>query len=368
MPMIAGKPCRSRFTSLKIGELSSVDNPAQPGAVATIMKRHEPAQPDAATIANLAKYICEDDGAHSFQEVLADNKFSQEIWPYTDALSQSIRSIVGDTSLTGGERENKINQSVGEFLAAVRTISPEISKRLSDLITRKEHTMPKTVEQLEKEVGELTGQLTAANALVASEKARADTAETAKTAAEAERDAAKAEGGELATVKAELVTTKAALAAATDETIKVGDQEIRKSAVGDANFTLAKTLANERQTAQLEKRAAEEFPHVVGTATEKALILKAIDGRPETDPTRKAIEAVLTAQEKMTKAGFARLGTQGGQTETQKAATEAFTEKVAEVRKANPNMAEHEAMEKVRVDHPEIFAAYQNGGSDAAAN
>lgn len=366
MPVINGRACRARFTSLKIGELSSVDNPAQPGALATIMKRHEPAQPDAQVIADLAKYICEDDGAHSFSEVLADNKFSQEIWPYTDALSQSIRSIVGDTSLTGGERETKISASVGEFLAAVRTISPEVEKRLSGLI-RKETTMPKSIEELTAKVEELTGQLTAANALVATEKSRADTAETALATTKTELDAAKVAGGELATVKAELATTKAQLVAATDETIKVGGEEIKKSEVGDANFKLAKTLADERQIATLEKRAGELYPHVAGTTAEKALILKAIDGKPEDDPTRKAIEAVLTSCEKMVKAGFDRLGTSGGQTETAKAAQVAFDDKVDEIMKANPNMKKHEAMEKVRQDHPAIFKAYQNGGADDAA-
>jgi hypothetical protein len=357
MPVINGQVARSRFNSLKIGELSSVDNPAQPGARATIMKRHDGAKPNADTVAFIAKYIGCDDGAHSFNEVLIDNKFSQEIWPYTDALSQSIRSIVGDTAITGDQREEKITQSVSQFLAAVRTISPETAKSLESLI-RKDENMPKSIEELEKQVGELTGQLTSANALLATEKARADSAEKAKNDMAAERDKAKEDCGK----------AQADLAAATDETIKVGDQEIKKSAVGEANFTLAKTLANERQTAQLEKRAAEEFPHVVGTAAEKALVLKVIDGKPEDDPTRKAIEQVLTACEKMTKAGFDRLGSTGGQTETEKAATEAFTTKVAEVRKANPNMKEHEAMEKVRLDHPDLFQAYQNGGADAPAN
>jgi hypothetical protein len=355
MPVINGQVARSRFNSLKIGELSSVDNPAQPGARATIMKRHDGAKPNADTVAFIAKYIGCDDGAHSFNEVLIDNKFSQEIWPYTDALSQSIRSIVGDTAITGDQREEKITQSVSQFLAAVRTISPETAKSLESLI-RKDENMPKSIEELTQKVEELTGQLTSANALLATEKARADQAEKAKADMEAERDKAKEDCGK----------AQKALAEATDETIKVGDQEIKKSEVGVASFNLAKSLANERTTAILEKRAAEEYPHVVGTATEKALVLKTIDGLAEDNPTRKAIEAVLQSCEKMTKAGFARIGTTGGQSETEKAATDAFMTKVAEVKKNAPDMPDHEAMEKARIENPDLFAAYQNGGAGAA--
>lgn len=357
MPVIGGKVHRSRFSSLKLRELSSVDNPAQPGALALIMKRHEPVAPSADDLSFIAKYVCEDDGAHTFSEVLADNKFSQEIWPYTDALTQSIRSIVGDKSLTGGDRETKINASVGEFLTAVRTISPEIAKQLSGLI-RKEQDMPKSIEELTVKVEELTGQLTSTTALLASEKARADAAEKAKTDAETERDK----------MKTDCAAAKAELLVATDETIKVGDQEIKKSAVGEASFALAKTLANERETAQLEKRAATEFEHLPGTDSEKALVLKTIAGRADDDPTRKALETILTSAEKMLKAGFGRLGAGGGQTETEKAAEEAFTAKVEEVKKNNPNMKPHEAMEKARVENPDLFATYQSGGADAATN
>jgi len=41
MPIIDGKVVRSRYTSLKIAELSAVDRPAQSGALALIMKRDD---------------------------------------------------------------------------------------------------------------------------------------------------------------------------------------------------------------------------------------------------------------------------------------------------------------------------------------
>lgn len=333
-----GSVSRARYTSLKLRELSSVDRPAQPGALAVCFKRDD--GPDATVIAEVAKYVCDEDGAHSFAEVLSENKFSQEIWPFTDALSQSIRSIVGDKSLTGADREGRINASVAEFLAAVRSISPDTEKRLAELISKRESDMT-DLEKAQARVAELTGQLTSANALVASEKARADTAE-----------------GDLTTEKAAHVETKAALNKATDEVITVGGTELRKSEVGDANFSVAKALRDERDMAQFEKRAAEEFGHVTGTTAEKAALLKAIAGIAD-EEVKKAAEAVLTAAEKMAASGFDRLGTGHGapSTPTEKAAEDGFMVKVREVAKRD-EITESEAMRKARIEFPAEFAAY----------
>jgi hypothetical protein len=43
MPIIDGEVVRARFHSLKINELSSVDRPAQPGALAVLLKTEKPA-------------------------------------------------------------------------------------------------------------------------------------------------------------------------------------------------------------------------------------------------------------------------------------------------------------------------------------
>jgi hypothetical protein len=338
MPYISGRGVvRARYTALKLGELSSVDNPAQPGALALIMKRHEGMDP--AVVADVAKYVCETDGAHTFQEVLRENKFSQEIWPCVDALSQSIRSIVGDGSLTGAERETKVRNSTDQFLAAVNAIAPEVSKQLEPLLARKERDMPKSIEDLEKQVGELTGQLTSATALAQTEKARADKAE-----------------GELASEKSAHGETKKALATATEEVLKVGDVEVKKSEVGEAQFNLTKGLQNEAQMARLEKRASDEFQHVVGTATEKALVLKAIDSKPADDPTRKAMEAILTSAEKMAKLGFDSLGGRGEGDPDVKKALQTYDGKVAEIQKRD-SISRSAAMSKARNEFPDEWAA-----------
>lgn len=337
MPVIDGKVRRSRFTSLKLRELSSVDNPAQPGARMAIMKRAD--EPDPKIEGEVAKYLCDPDCAQSFLDVLRANKFNQNVWPCVDALSQSIRSIVGDGSLTGGERDAQIAKSVEQFLQAVRDISPEVSKQLGELVRKREGPMPKTVEELQAELNKANTDLAAANTRADTEKARADKAEGAL---KAEQDA----HGE----------TKKALTAATEETLKVGDVEVKKSEVGEAQFKLTKGLQDEARMARLEKRAGEEFPHVVGTPAEKALVLKTVEDLPADDPTRKALEAVLTSAEKMVASGFDRLGGQGGQTPTEKAAQATFDTKVSEIMKRD-NCTRHKAMGKARSEFPAEFAA-----------
>lgn len=339
MPVIDGKVHRSRFTSLKLRELSSVDNPAQPGARMAIMKRADPVD-NAETVAEVAKYVCENDGAHSFSEVLAENKFNQDVWPCVDALSQSIRSIVGDASLTGGDREAQISASVEDFLSAVRDISPEVSKQLEPLLVKKrEAPMPKTVEELQSDVTKLEGQ-------VADLTSKLDAAEKAKTDAMN----AKEEADE------NCKTAKAALAAATDDVVKVSGKEIKKSEVGEANFTTLKAVAEERDTATLEKRAGAEFGHVVGTEAEKAQVLRLVANRPEDDPVRKSLEAILTSCEKMTAAGFSSYGGVGGDAPTNKAAVVTFDQKVNEIA-SRDNIAKSAAMSKARAEYPDEFAA-----------
>jgi capsule polysaccharide export protein KpsE/RkpR len=356
---------KRNLKNLHLRAIAAVDRPCQEHAKALVIKRAFSAEdPQQLAVAEIAKYICTDDGAVSFQTVLADSKFDQNVWPCVDALSQSIRSIVGDSSLTGGERDAQITEGVQQFLQSVRDISPEVSKQLSGLLVRKrEGSMPKTVEELQSDVTKLEGQVTdLTTKLTAAEKAKTD-AMNAKDEADAEcktakaaLDAVKAEGGELATVKAELATAKAALTAATEETLKVGDVEVKKSEVGEAQFKLTKGLQDEAAIARLEKRASEEFPNLVGTSAEKAQVLKLVSSMPEDAPARKSLEAILKSAEKMIAQGFARLGAGGGQSPTQKAAEQTFKGKVAEIRKRD-NISEHAAMTKARSEFPSEFAA-----------
>lgn len=209
---------------------------------------------------------------------------------------------------------------------------------------RDENSMTKTVEQLEGEIAKLTGTNTSLTAQLA-------TATKALEDMTGERDKAKEDCDK----------AQKALIAATDEVIKSGDVEVRKSEVGEASFTMLKAMRDERDMAQFEKRAETEFGHVVGTTTEKAAVLKAFAGMSE--DTRKAAEAVFTAAEKMAAAGFERLGSGGVvQNETQKAATGTFMAKVAEIAKRD-SIPQSAALAKARTEFPAEFAAY-NGAAN----
>ena len=342
MPIINGKKVRARYTSLKLGEISSVDNPAQPGALGSVIKRMEdPAE----AIANIAKYVCADDGAHSFTEVLQENKFSEEIWPYTDALSQSIRSIVGDRTIGGADREAKITASVEEFLTAVRGISPVVSKQLEGLINKREVEMPKTVEELQGELTKANERADRAEKALADAQAAQKMAEDAKDAAEEEADKA-----------------KKALTEATDEVIKVEGVDVRKSEVGEGQFKLTKALVEKSDRVEIEKRAGDRFPHLVGTATAKAALLKAAESITDEEVQKSALN-ILDAAEKMTKSAFDRFGTGDPDAEpTRKAAVATFAEKVQEIKKRD-NCAEFEAMQKARTEFPAEFEASQQAAA-----
>jgi hypothetical protein len=343
-----GPHVRARYTKLKLRELSSVDKPAQIGARALCMKRADDDHFDAAIVAELAKYVCETDGAHSFSEVLRENEFSQKIWPCVDAFSQSIRSIVGDSSITGAEREGKIAQSTSEFLAAVRAISPDAEKLLSETI-RKEDNMAdeNKVAELTRKVEDLTGQLTSATTLASTEKSRADTAES-----------------QLATEKTEHAATKQKLVEATDEMIKVDETEVRKSAVGETQFAVTKALVEKAEIAEIEKRVERDFKHVPGTVADLAKGLRHIEKLAADDPARKALEGVLSAAEKMAAGAFDSLGHGHPRSADAKKAEADFMAKVDEIQKRD-DIKRSDAMSKARDEHPALFEAYQSGGAVA---
>lgn len=346
MPIIDGKVVRSRYTKLDLHELSSVDNPAQPGALASIMKRHTPiqkAQPSLLAMA-VAKYVDEEDGAHTFVEVLQANAFDEKIWPMTSALSQAIRSIMGDTSIAAADRETKVTQSVDEFLASVRDISPTAEKRLAELISKKDSTM-KTIAELTAEVEALTGKCTALTGEVTTLKADVADKDAKLKAAMEDKDKA-----------------DKALLVATDETLKVEGNDVKKSEVGAASFAVFKSLNDRAETAECAKRAADEFGHVVGTTAEKALVIKALNTMPE--DAQKALTAILTSAEKMAAGGFSRLGAGNDDNPDVRKSIQTFEGKVAEIEKRD-GVAKHLAMSKARTEFPDEFKAYQDAKAAA---
>lgn len=342
MPRMAdGTIVRARYTKLDLSELSAVDRPAQPGATMAIMKRDDSV--DLPSLQLVAKYVCEEDGAHSFVEVLRENEFSQKIWPFTDALTQSIRSIVGDKRLSGEDREARVTESVASFLQKVREIAPQVAKQLEGLVSKKDGPMPKSIEQLEADLAKAQGDLTTMTARA--EKAETDLAAMTEAKDKAEADCAEAKKG-------------------LDETITVGGAEVKKSEIGETQFAVMKGLADERDLARLEKRADADYRHVVGKTEEKAQVLQAVEKIAD-EPTRKAAMAIIDSAEKMAKGAFDMLGGHGGAGPTEEQAT-AKREFDAEVQKnVDAGLKPTEAMSKARREHAELFNKSQ--GDEAQA-
>lgn len=139
---------------------------------------------------------------------------------------------------------------------------------------------------------------------------------------------------------------------ADDEILKVGETEIRKSAVGAEMFAFAKAqneaLAKAREEAELTalaKRASTEFGALPGTDIMKARILKAASGMPE--EVAKALEAVLTAGNAAMKFGFEKRGVTGAVN------AGSFSDKVAEIQKRD-GITKSRAFEVAALEHPEL--------------
>lgn len=168
------------------------------------------------------------------------------------------------------------------------------------------------------------------------------------------------------------------VAKSNDEEITVEGQVIRKSLVGEASFKILKAQAEriaknekdisdeiaKRETVELRKRADDEFKHVPGTVEERADMLRAIGKMDE--KVRKSFEAVFTSAEKLSKAGFDRIGSGGGKETPPSIAKAAqdFSVKVAEIKKRD-NCSGTEAMGKARREHPELFKATQTVEQEA---
>jgi hypothetical protein len=156
-----------------------------------------------------------------------------------------------------------------------------------------------------------------------------------------------------------------------DEEIVFKGQTIKKSAVGEIQFSIAKAMSeeltknseaiakaqNEALLAKLEKQADAEFAHVPGSAIERAEMLKAI-GLMDAE-LRKNFEAVFASAEKLAKAGFEKLGVAGGDSDNIKKNAEDFLTKVSDIQKRDGSKRA-EAMTKARAEHPDLFKAYQS--------
>lgn len=287
--------------------------------------------------------------SRDFKEILAVNEKNQKLWtardklyPLFDALNSSVSSIVTDTSLSDSGRSSKIDQSVNDFLEAVKSELPEIETELTKFFTDLNAGSTGTQTPVDGEVNKMTE------------------AEMKKAVDEAVAKAAELEA-ELAKAKKDMEDLKAAAEeekkkkemAKSDETVVISGQTLAKSAVGEATFAILKAqeerLAKAEEAAELakfEKKASDEFKHIPGTDLEKAALLKSISKDAENGPK---IEALLKSLEAHNAKAFETVGVSKGSdaAQTQEA-------KVAEIVKRD-NVSKARAMEIAVAEAPELF-------------
>lgn len=400
MTQIAKRPARGRILhDLRLDAIAAVDFPCQEPAMAAILKR-APADgsdlgPGFESFAKLAKL--DDMGARAFAEILAENearrakwKADEVMWPLFDALRESLSSIAGDQTLDPATKLTRVQESVTQFITALREEWPDVAEEVAEIAkaspnadrmavfiraakaANEEADMPDIKEaDLTKAATELTSDNPVIKALI--------DAAIAKGKADAESAAAeKAKAMPFGDMEEEGKPTKkgrdflAKHSGDGDEILKIGTgedtQTIRKSVVGDAQFAIFKAQNAEIEKArdradmaEFEKRASDEFPSLPGTATEKALVLKALRSAPEA--VRKTADELFKAGEAAAKGAFEPIGkgTQPGGGDGQGGGDLAkargdFQAKVSEIAKRD-NCGTAEAMSKARREHPELHKA-----------
>jgi hypothetical protein len=304
---------------LKLDKIAAVDFPCQEGALMTIMKRNSAPKIDAEQIAkSIYGSISSNDqptGAQSFADLIAAQEeqqrqceVSQELWPYFDALTNSLRSIVADTSLDEAGKINAMRQSIDQFTEAVTAAVPDAEAEIEKIFTNPassgvfsagspgftDNKGESDMSDLEKKVSDLTSQV----------------ADLTKRAEKAEADLAKA-NTDLTAEKAKVdEMTKAAEIAKNDETFSADGVTIRKSEVGESSFKFMKAQQERIELAEMQKRAETEIGHLPGEPIAKAKALKAIAKMSDED--KATLDTMLKAGEAAVAKGFTTFGVKPG--------------------------------------------------------
>lgn len=407
-------------------EISAVDRPAQEGAKAMIIKRAGPLSDQ------VAKYFIDPaNGAVSFETALRQSMESEAyynamrvIGSEIEALSTSLRSILGDSNLDYPSKQTMLRNAVEDFMAVARSKWPDIESALQNVVTEGEYNMTtmKTVEQLSAENADLNKRLETSTSALAVAQDQVTKAEAAARKQQLEfekvadglkeqikllkaRSEMKDEEKEYADriededEKKKFIFSSPAEKWATlkraeenDEILKVDGKPIRKSVVGATQFGIMKAqqtridelnksaqeAIEKAETQALVKMAEDQFNHLPGTIEAKVAALRHIEkigeqvvkvkdakGNEVDVPIRKTIYDMLGAGNQAQKNAFGRLGSRGGD-EVNKGGNgpSAYEKRVDEIMASNAKMSKTDAMRKARLEYPKEFAEYQASGEN----
>lgn len=90
-----------------------------------------------------------DKDAQTFGEIRAAEEVTENLWKYTDALRQSIRSIVGDGEIDANTKYIKLTETLEQFSTAMKSIFPALAGIVnkSDNTEGKEQQIDKSHEE-----------------------------------------------------------------------------------------------------------------------------------------------------------------------------------------------------------------------------
>jgi hypothetical protein len=328
----------TKLKNLKLIELSLVDHPANKHARIAIFKRE----------GELPAAIAKEVEAMDFNEVLAErdarmrqSEIENQVAGCWYTLQESFATIAVDPSLGADAKIKAMQSSLNQFIEALSE-APDVEKALARRFEKSpalavlkvgradatnhdgddDMDLKQEVEQLNGTVADLTKKLADADTALATVTKARDDATSALTAAEAARKSAEE-----------------------DEVLIIGEEPIRKSAVGESVFKAMKVQqdqiakANEaRELVELQKRAETELNGLPGETIAKAHVLRAVEGLPE--DVRKSLSEMLKAGAAAVLSKTREMG-QGGSRPTEGAQSEldALINKYAEDHKVTVTIA-----------------------------
>ena len=373
------QPQRRRIMrSFRLKEISAVTYPAQEHARMVIMKRRDdgsrrgifaPALSDigkvgsvlffdkASQVGAIMKYV----EAMDFNEVVEESEaqaiaddLCAQIYEAWSALGHSFYTISSDENLSADDKIEEMQNSLRQFIAALRELAPDVEKALVERLKSEpatavlvagleagsheegSHPMPKT---LQEQITELQGSMAALNTELA-------TAREALTASQATAtDLSTRLEAETAKVKA---LEQAAEVAKSEETFTAEDGTvIKKSECGsEAVFKQLKAQAEKIELGEFANKARTELPALKGTDAEKAVVLRAISRIPDEAVRKRAHEMLAAGNKAM--AELMKSRGHGGNGIDDADSPDAKLQALVEAQKAaNPKLTEAQATDAV---------------------
>jgi hypothetical protein len=241
-----------------------------------------------------------DEIAAERQAMEAAYRISDDVWTKWNDLQTSFGTIACDDSMSAEEKIASMKASLKQFIGALEDY-PDVEKALLERISESPALAAlKVGEPDETEPQEEDSSMTLAELQKAHDKLAADLEAMTKKASDSDTALAtitKAHAEAEAKIKD---MEKAAEVAKGDETVQIGDQIVKKSAVGDTAFAIIKSQVEqvriEREKVEkigFEKAAETDYGNLPGEPVAKGLVLKHVADMPE--EARKTLESMLKA-------------------------------------------------------------------------